>query len=408
MNYRITPPGRIIGEIDLPASKSISNRALIIDALCPSHGRLDRLARCADTAAVQRALAAAGAHRIDIGAAGTAMRFLTAYFATRHGITVTLDGTERMRNRPIGPLADALASLGAGIEWEGRKGYPPLRVTGGTLHGGTLHIDGSMSSQYISALMMIAPVIDGGLTLCIDGSLTSRPYVEMTMRLMRQWGASVDFDGNRIVVAQGGYEPHDITVEADWSAASYWYALQDLVPGSRISLKGLSRPSVQGDSRIADIAWSLGVESSPCGVCTDLRPTIARAQTVTEDMTDTPDIAQTLAVWLCLKGIPYRLNGLHTLKIKETDRIAALQSQLLKLGYAIEAGDNFIAWNGNKAKIHGTPSISTFDDHRMAMSMALASTHYPGLIIEDAQVVEKSYPEFWQHLRLAGFKIEEV
>ena len=313
-----------------------------------------------------------------------------------------------MRNRPIGLLADALASLGAGIEWEGRKGYPPLRVTGGSLHGGTLHIDGSVSSQYISALMMIAPVVDGGLTLCIDGVLTSRPYVEMTMRLMRQWGANVDLDGCRIVVAQGGYEPHDIAVEADWSAASYWYALQDLVPGSRISLKGLSWPSVQGDSHIADIAWSLGVESCPCGVCTDLRPTIARAQAVTEDMADTPDIAQTLAVWLCLKGVPYRLNGLHTLKIKETDRIEALQSQLYKLGYAIEAGNDFIAWNGNKMPVDDTPSISTFDDHRMAMSMALASTRHPGLVIEDAQVVEKSYPDFWQHLRLAGFTIEEV
>ncbi len=408
MNYRITPPGRIIGEIDLPASKSISNRALIIDALCQSHGRLDRLARCADTDAVQQALADTDADRIDIGAAGTAMRFLTAYFATCRGRAVTLDGTERMRNRPIGLLADALASLGAGIEWEGRKGYPPLRVTGGSLHGGTLHIDGSVSSQYISALMMIAPVVDGGLTLCIDGVLTSRPYVEMTMRLMRQWGANVDLDGCRIVVAQGGYEPHDIAVEADWSAASYWYALQDLVPGSRISLKGLSWPSVQGDSHIADIAWSLGVESCPCGVCTDLRPTIARAQAVTEDMADTPDIAQTLAVWLCLKGVPYRLNGLHTLKIKETDRIEALQSQLYKLGYAIEAGNDFIAWNGNKMPVDDTPSISTFDDHRMAMSMALASTRHPGLVIEDAQVVEKSYPDFWQHLRLAGFTIEEV
>ncbi len=408
MNYRITPPGRIIGEIDLPASKSISNRALIIDALCQSHGRLDRLAHCADTDAVQQALADTDADRIDIGAAGTAMRFLTAYFATRRGKAVTLDGTERMRNRPIGLLADALASLGAGIEWEGRKGYPPLRVTGGTLHGGTLHIDGSVSSQYISALMMIAPVVDGGLTLCIDGHLTSHPYVEMTMRLMRQWGANVDFDGCRIVVAQGGYEPHDIAVEADWSAASYWYALQDLVPGSRISLKGLSWPSVQGDSRIADIAWSLGVESCPCGVCTDLRPTIASAQAVTEDMADTPDIAQTLAVWLCLKGVPYRLNGLHTLKIKETDRIEALQSQLYKLGYAIEAGNDFIAWNGNKMPVDDTPSISTFDDHRMAMSMALASTRHPGLVIEDAQVVKKSYPDFWQHLRLTGFTIEEV
>lgn len=408
MNYRITPPNRIIGEIDLPASKSISNRALIIDALCPSRGTLGRLASCDDTIAVQHALEANGAERIDVGAAGTAMRFLTAYFATRQGQTVTIDGTERMRNRPIGVLDDALRQLGAGIEWEGRKGYPPLRVSGNKLHGGTLNIDGSVSSQYISALMMIAPVIDGGLTLCINGTLTSRPYVEMTMRMMRLWGATVDFDGNRIVVKQGGYVTHDIEIEADWSAASYWYALQDLVPGSRISLKGLTMPSVQGDSRIADIAWALGVESCRCGICTDLRTTVTRTRAITESLADTPDIAQTLAVWLCLKGIPYRLNGLHTLKIKETDRIKALRSQLLKLGYRLDGGDDFIAWDGAQTEADHCPTISTFDDHRMAMSMALAATRYPGMVIEDAQVVAKSYPEFWQHLRLAGFTVEEV
>lgn len=409
MNYRITPPRRIIGEIDLPASKSISNRALIIDALCPTRGKLSRLAECDDTRAVQQALAQTDATRVDVGAAGTAMRFLTAYYATRAVREVTLDGTPRMRQRPIGVLADALKALGAGIEWMGQEGFPPLKVTGARLQGGELHILGNVSSQYISALLMIAPTMTRGLTLHIQGQLTSRPYVEMTLGLMRQWGATAGFSGDDCIkVEPGGYEAHDISVEADWSAASYWYALQALVPGSRISLKGLAMPSVQGDSRIADIAWQLGVDSTLCGICTDLRTSRPPVRQMEADLADTPDIAQTIAVWLCMMDVPFSLTGLHTLRIKETDRIEALRSQLLKLGYQLEAGDDRLAWDGSHTPVAEAPSISTFDDHRMAMSMALASTRFPGIVIEDAQVVAKSYPLFWDHLRQCGFTIEEA
>ena len=262
MNVKLTAPGRMAGEVDLPASKSISNRALIISALCSPHGSVSRIAECDDTHAVQQALAS-GADSIDVGAAGTAMRFLTAYFAVQRGRAVTLDGTQRMRQRPIGVLVGALRSLGASIEWLGREGYPPLRVTGAALRGPELHIDGSVSSQYISALLMIAPMLPGGLDLRIDGVLTSRPYVEMTLSLMRQWGAEARMQGSRIVVGEGGYKPQSVAVEADWSAASYWYALQSLLPESRISLKGLQRPSVQGDSRIADIAWARAFNKTP-------------------------------------------------------------------------------------------------------------------------------------------------
>lgn len=406
MNVKLTAPGRMVGEVDLPASKSISNRALIISALCSPHGSVSRIAECDDTHAVQQALAS-GADSIDVGAAGTAMRFLTAYFAVQRGRAVTLDGTQRMRQRPIGVLVGALRSLGASIEWLGREGYPPLRVTGAALRGPELHIDGSVSSQYISALLMIAPMLPGGLDLRIDGVLTSRPYVEMTLSLMRQWGAEARMQGSRIVVGEGGYKPHSVAVEADWSAASYWYALQSLLPESRISLKGLQRPSVQGDSRIADIAWALGVDSCACGVCTDLHTSCRHTSRVDEDLSATPDIAQTLAVWLCLLGVPYRLTGLHTLRIKETDRISALRCELLKLGYAVETGDDFMAWDGHAAAVAAAPRIATYHDHRMAMAFAPAAVKFPGLVIEDAGVVSKSYPQFWQHLAQCGFAVRQ-
>lgn len=406
MNVKLTAPGRMVGEVDLPASKSISNRALIISALGSPHGSVSRIAECDDTHAVQQALAS-GADSIDVGAAGTAMRFLTAYFAVQRGRAVTLDGTQRMRQRPIGVLVGALRSLGASIEWLGREGYPPLRVTGAALRGPELHIDGSVSSQYISALLMIAPMLPGGLDLRIDGVLTSRPYVEMTLSLMRQWGAEARMQGSRIVVGEGGYKPQSVAVEADWSAASYWYALQSLLPESRISLKGLQRPSVQGDSRIADIAWALGVDSCACGVCTDLHTSCRHTSRVDEDLSATPDIAQTLAVWLCLLGVPYRLTGLHTLRIKETDRVSALRCELLKLGYAVETGDDFMAWDGHAAAVTASPRIATYHDHRMAMAFAPAAVKFPGLVIEDAGVVSKSYPQFWQHLAQCGFAVRQ-
>ncbi len=407
MDIQLAAPKRMVGEVSLPASKSISNRALIIGALCHPQGSVSHIADCDDTLAVRQALASGG-DGINVGAAGTAMRFLTAYFAVQPGRVVTLDGTQRMRERPIGVLVEALRSLGAGIEWLGREGYPPLRVEGRALRGGRLCIDGSVSSQYISALLMIAPALRGGLDLCIDGTLTSRPYVEMTLSLMRQWGAEAQMQGSRIVVAEGSYKPQSMAVEADWSAASYWFAMQSLLPESRISLKGLQRPSVQGDSRIADIAWTLGVDSCACGVCTDLHTSCRHTARVDEDLSSTPDIAQTLAVWLCLLGVPYRLAGLHTLRIKETDRISALQCELLKLGYVVEAGDDFMAWGGQTAAVAAAPRIATYHDHRMAMAFAPAAVKFPGLVIENAGVVSKSYPQFWQHLAQCGFSVRQV
>ena len=410
MNYRIIAPRRIEGEIDLPASKSISNRVLLLNALCATPGRLSNLAQCDDTDAVLSALAQPDASEVNIGAAGTAMRFLTAYFATREGREVVIDGTDRMRQRPIGVLVDALRQLGADIEYVEAEGYPPLKITGTRLHGGALTVSGSVSSQYITAILLIAPVI-GGITLTIEGEIMSRPYIDMTLALMARYGVKAEWRENVIHVPAGEYTALDFTVEADWSAASYWWAMQAIVPQSRISLKGLEPQSLQGDSRIAELMSQMGVTGNWCGRYLDLRSNggVGCCCSTFADLSGTPDIAQTLVVMLCLMGRPFRITGLRTLRIKETDRLEALRTELRKLGYVVKVeGDDAISWHLETTAAEASPHICTYHDHRMAMAFAPAAIRFPGLIIDDAQVVSKSYPLFWEHLRQAGFKIEEV
>ena len=410
MNYRIIAPRRIEGEIDLPASKSISNRVLLLNALCATPGRLSNLAQCDDTDAVLSALAQPDASEVNIGAAGTAMRFLTAYFATREGREVVIDGTERMRQRPIGVLVDALRQLGADIEYVEAEGYPPLKITGTRLHGGALTVSGSVSSQYITAILLIAPVI-GGITLTIEGEIMSRPYIDMTLALMARYGVKAEWRENVIHVPAGEYTALDFSVEADWSAASYWWAMQAIVPQSRISLKGLEPQSLQGDSRIAELMSQMGVTGNWCGRYLDLRSNggVGCCCSTFADLSGTPDIAQTLVVMLCLMGRPFRITGLRTLRIKETDRLEALRTELRKLGYVVKVeGDDAISWHLETTAAEASPHICTYHDHRMAMAFAPAAIRFPGLIIDDAQVVSKSYPLFWEHLRQAGFKIEEV
>lgn len=410
MNYRIIAPRRIEGEIDLPASKSISNRVLLLNALCATPGRLSNLAQCDDTDAVLSALAQPDASEVNIGAAGTAMRFLTAYFSTREGREVVIDGTERMRQRPIGVLVDALRQLGADIEYVEAEGYPPLKITGTRLHGGALTVSGSVSSQYITAILLIAPVI-GGITLTIEGEIMSRPYIDMTLALMARYGVKAEWRENVIHVPAGEYTALDFTVEADWSAASYWWAMQAIVPQSRITLKGLEPQSLQGDSRIAELMSQMGVTGNWCGRYLDLRSNggVGCCCSTFADLSGTPDIAQTLVVMLCLMGRPFRITGLRTLRIKETDRLEALRTELRKLGYVVKVeGDDAISWHFETTAAEASPHICTYHDHRMAMAFAPAAIRFPGLIIDDAQVVSKSYPLFWEHLRQAGFKIEEV
>ena len=392
MDYKIFAPDKIEMEVDLPASKSISNRMLILNALCG--GELHNIARCDDTDAMRRALAtdttASGTVvTVNIGAAGTAMRFLTAYYATLEGSEVILDGTERMRHRPIALLVDALRRCGADIEYAGEEGFPPLHITGRKLSASHIEIAGNVSSQYISALLMVAPLM-GCREVTLTGEIISLPYITMTLTLMRLMGVDCTMSGATISIpADAHYVPCNFTVENDWSAASYWLELQSLLPQSRITLKGLHAESAQGDSAVAGIFSRMGGTA----------PIIL-------DLKETPDLAQTIVVTACLLGCHFHITGLRTLRIKETDRIDALCTQLRRLGYVITAGDDFsLSWNGERCAPEPEPHISTFDDHRMAMAFAPAAVLFPGIVIDDVEVVSKSYPDFWRHLEAAGFTL---
>lgn len=427
--YTVKAPAALRGEVVLPASKSISNRLLILSALCGSGRTPDNLSDSDDTRVMVGALQS-DLSRVDVGAAGTAMRFLAAYLATRPGSHV-LTGSERMKKRPIAPLVEALRSLGAAIEYLGDEGFPPLRISGGRLSGGDLSLPGDVSSQYVSALMMIGPTLPGGLRLTLVGDVVSVPYIEMTCSLMRLFGADVRWDGRTVVVAESPYEYRQMAVEADWSAASYWYAMAALSPGARVTLPGLLPPpgegataSVQGDACGVYVARRLGAFSSwedETVVVRSFKPFLPNLKITTTieggaaapfdgilsyDFVNQPDLAQTYVVLCCLKGEKFRFSGLRSLRIKETDRIAALVAEARKLGYSLEAGDDSICWDGATCPPSDEP-IETYKDHRMAMSFAVASLVRPCVRIADPGVVSKSYPRFWDDLRSMGFSVEE-
>lgn len=414
MDIKIITPENMVGRVNLPASKSISNRALIINALSVSAegDSLSNVARCDDTDVMLQALASEE-DIINIGAAGTAMRFLTAFYAMNSGCNVILDGSQRMRQRPISILVDALRSLGADIQYGAdNEGFPPIAISGKELHGGEIKLAGNVSSQYISALMMIAPLLEGGLRIELEGRIISIPYIQMTISLMRQFGATASLDGNIITIEQGSYSIGSFTVESDWSAASYWYQLASLIPNSTVKLPRLNKDSVQGDSRVAEYFRSLGVETIYTAdgvIIRDMLEFEAPAE-LTLNLVDQPDLAQTIIVTAALKGIPFNISGLSTLKIKETDRIEALRTELRKLGFIIEVTEDFaMVWDGNKQEVDTAQAIeiATYDDHRMAMAFAGAAVKFPNIIITDCEVVTKSYPQFWSNLMDMGFTIEE-
>lgn len=441
-------PQRLVADVPLPASKSVSNRALMLQALCTEQRyTIGNLAVCDDTDHMQQAIAAhrAGKRMLDIGATGTAMRFLTAWLAIGEGETV-LTGSERMQQRPIGTLVDALRTLGADISYINKEGYPPLRIKGQQLEGGELEIEASISSQYISALLMIAPRLTRGLTLHLKGTVASRTYIELTLDLMHRYGADVEWDDERtICVRPGSYEDTPLTVEGDWSAASYWYELAAVAAmrGHEVDilLRCLTPDSRQGDRVVPAMYETLGVktEYTAEGAKITASPSPSRGGVTGESamfespllgpmrmsvgcddgrfispkescgasfcgeeafsFTHCPDIAQTLAVTCCLMGVPYAFSGIRSLRIKETDRVAALICELRKLGYVLRAeGDDRLVWDGTTCPPDECPAIATYDDHRMAMAFAPAALCYEGLTIEHPEVVTKSYPTFWQHL----------
>lgn len=414
--YRLTAPCRLEATISLPASKSISNRALIIYALSGGKNMPSNLSDCDDTEVIINALRNMP-EEIDIKAAGTAMRFMTAYLSVMEG-THILTGTERMKHRPISILVDALRKLGANIEYVGTEGYPPLRITGQSLNGGLLEIPGNVSSQYISALLMTAPMLKEGMTLHLLGDIISRPYIDLTLWMMGEFGADAEwFSNDTIVVKPQPYKSRDYFIESDWSGASYWYEMMALCADKRseVKLTGLMDGSKQGDSTTRYIFSLLGVktqfESKQAGI----------AQTVTlkqngrcvpkleYDFINAPDLAQTFVVTCAAKGIPFHFKGLSTLKIKETDRIEALKTEMRKLGYVLQDHNNSeLIWDGERCDPSFEQGIDTYEDHRMALAFAPYAFLHDELIINNPQVVTKSYPHYWEDLRLAGFTIEEL
>lgn len=419
MQYKVIAPKQIPAglSIDLPASKSLSNRALIMNALAGGKGTLQHISDCDDTQVMLAAFdpdatkyvyAADGARIVDIGAAGTSMRFLTAYFATRAGAEIVMTGSERMKKRPIALLVEALRTLGAEIEYLETEGCPPLRIHGKQLEGGTLSIDGSVSSQYISALLMIAPTLTKGLQLSLTGRVTSVPYIEMTLSMMQEYGIVTQWDKEtmKISVLPQQYAAREYFIESDWSASSYWYEIMALANDGmaqeseevNIQLEGLFEKSLQGDAAIAD--FFAGIKAKP--------------EVLQLDMTSQPDLAQTVIAACCALAQPFRITGLHTLRIKETDRVAALEVELKKLGYVVKdeiltlgngASTIVMSWDGERCEEAPSPVIATYKDHRMAMAFAPLALKRESIDIDDPAVVSKSYPTYWDDLKKAGFII---
>ncbi|MDO4780549.1 MAG: 3-phosphoshikimate 1-carboxyvinyltransferase, partial [Bacteroides sp.] len=327
-------PNKIKAEITLPASKSISNRALTIGSLCSQRGEIINLSDCDDTEMMLKALAIYS-NTIDVGAAGTAMRFLTAYFSVQQGSEVVLTGTDRMKQRPIKQLVDALCQLGADIQYIEKEGYPPLLIRGKKLSGGEVHLDANISSQYISAIMMIAPTLSKDTLIALSGEIASRPYIDMTMSVMKNYGADVCWKDERtIFISKKSYTPHSITIESDWSAASYWYAIASVCDEAELFFPNLNLESSQGDSTLATIFNPFGIDTEQVSGGVIIRKTREKSiDHLDINLFHSPDIAQTITTCCIAQGVHFKISGLDTLRIKETDRVLALQTELRKLGF---------------------------------------------------------------------------
>ena len=410
MIYQVsTDIKEINGTINLPASKSISNRALIINALSYSPYPIQNLSDSDDTKVLTTALFS-NSNKFDIGHAGTAMRFLTAFLAKIVG-EWEITGSERMQQRPIAILVDTLIQLGAQIEYLGNEGCPPLKILGSHLKGQTIELDGSVSSQYISALLLIAPTIENGLTLKLKGNITSRSYIKLTLELMAKFGIQYRWDENEIYVPEQKYFALDFTCEADWSGASYWYQMMALVDKGEILLENLLLDSLQGDVNIASWFEQFGVTSTQKTEGVLLTKSKNRQpDKLVLDFIENPDVAQTMACLCVAKNIPFHFSGLKTLKIKETDRIAALQNELAKFGIRItEPEHGELAWDGSvdMEQQEENPIIRTYHDHRMALAFAPMALAGYNMQIDDPMVVTKSYPGFWEDLKQVGFSIKD-
>jgi 3-phosphoshikimate 1-carboxyvinyltransferase len=384
----------------LPSSKSVSNRALILNALAGNMGNLQNLSDANDTRLMQQ-LVFSNDDVINVEDAGTVMRFLTAYFAVTNQ-KKTITGTARMKERPIGVLVEALRTLGVAIEYLEKQGYPPLSIEGFPKQlVNTLTVRGDISSQFISALMMVAPSLPQELTIELTGHIGSRPYIEMTASLMRKFGATVTVDGNLVSLAPQKLSIFDFTVEGDWSSASYWFAFAALAKEAELLLPGLVLRSLQGDRVIVEIMEKLGVACEPRGNMLLLRQKEHQSELI-QDFDSCPDLAQTVAVVCAAKGVKATFTGLESLRIKETDRIAALQNELSKIGAKLIEEDGH--WNVlPSTTLPSNLEVNTYHDHRMAMAFAPLSTLMT-VTIEAPSVTRKSYPKFWEDVKSLGFQ----
>ncbi|WP_410006083.1 3-phosphoshikimate 1-carboxyvinyltransferase [Aequorivita nionensis] len=391
-------------KINISGSKSESNRMLILQAQFPNIS-IENLSESDDTKVLLEGLKTTNG-TVDVHHAGTAMRFLTAYFAAKEDTEIILTGSQRMQERPIEILVNALKSLGADIEYLKNEGFPPLKIKGKSLQKSEVKIKANISSQYISALMLVAPMFPNGLRIYLEGKTTSMPYIEMTLSLLKSIGIKGGFSKNEILISsKKNVETKTLVVESDWSSASYFYSLLALSENAEMTLGSYSNKSLQGDSALALIYDSLGVKTvfnTSEGIISLSKKKTELPDSLLLDLSNTPDLAQTIAITCFGLGISCKLTGLHTLKIKETDRLLALKNELEKMGATIQVDDDSL--NLEKAtKINSNKSIDTYQDHRMAMAFAPLSLKTK-LAINDAEVVSKSYPNFWKDLQKVGIK----
>ncbi len=391
-------------KITITGSKSESNRLLLLKALYPEFS-LENVSNSDDSCLMTDALKSAS-NIVDIHHAGTAMRFLTAYFSIQEGREVTLTGSKRMKERPIQILVEALKELGADISYVENEGFPPIKITGKKLTNNKVSLQANVSSQYISALLLIASKLENGIALTLEGEITSVPYIKMTLSLLDEIGIESSFIRNIITVKPNTkkLKPKTLTVESDWSSASYYFSIVALCEvGTEITLSSYKENSLQGDSILVEIYKHFGIQTSFKNNTVVLEKITQNLKAFSYDLANAPDIAQTIAVTCFALGIPCDLTGLHTLKIKETDRLVALKTEIEKLGGNVEITDKSLQLKASNAINEFVP-IATYNDHRMAMAFAPLALKTP-LIIEDAEVVSKSYPTFWDDLESIGFKI---
>jgi len=404
-------------QIKITGSKSETNRLLLLQALFPNI-TLDNTSNSDDSEVMQKALKGNDVI-VDIHHAGTAMRFLTAYFAVNEGREVVLTGSSRMKERPIKVLVEALQQLGAQISYENEEGYPPIRIKGQKITANKVNIPANVSSQYISALLLIAPKLENGIELTLVGEITSIPYIKMTLALLNEIGVETSFEGNIINVkplttherqrtGEANPKPQTLTVESDWSSASYFFSIVALAEiGTEITLSSYKQNSLQGDSSLVEIYKNLGVDTVFENNSIVLRKSVTpNPQLSNCNLNSSPDIAQTIVATCLGLGIGCHLTGLHTLKIKETDRLEALRMELTKLGANISVTNDSLTLVATK-DINPNVKIATYNDHRMAMAFAPLALKVP-IIIENAEVVSKSYPDFWEDLKRLGFLMEGV